>query len=264
VLATDELTGPELIGELRRHLEDEGRMAEVVVIAPAFEKTPFHHALGDVDAASIEARRRLETSIDELRRAGFSALGEIGDSDPLVAAEDGLRLFPADEVLIVAHAEDQARWFEDSLFERARESLYPPLHMVTVRRDDDGGEPRLAGVEEAGPGRKLPADADRELTLSPNLPRFSRGDLLGIGLAVVGTIVAIVLAATGPGSDSAAGAAQILIAMSLALINMAHVVGLTLLESVRYRGGWQRFFRNLSLTATPLAIAANLLLTLFG
>jgi hypothetical protein len=52
--------------------------------------------------------------------------------------------------------------------------------------------------------------------------------------------------------------------MSLALINMAHVVGLTLLESVRYRGGWQRFFRNLSLTATPLAIAANLLLTLFG
>jgi hypothetical protein len=158
VLATDELTGPELIGELRRHLEDEGRMAEVVVIAPAFEKTHFHHALGDVDAASIEARRRLETSIDELRRAGFSALGEIGDSDPLVAAEDGLRQFPADEVLIVAHAEDQARWFEKDLFERARESLYPPLHMVAVRRDEDGGEPHLAGVEESGPGRKPPDD----------------------------------------------------------------------------------------------------------
>jgi len=264
VLATEELTGPELIGELRGHLEDELGAVEVLVIAPAVEQTAFHHALGDVDAATAEAGRRLEASIDELRRAGIPALGEVGDSDPLIAAEDGLRQFSADEVLIVAHAEDQARWFEEGLFERARESLYPPLRMVAVRREGDDGQPHLAGVEESGPGRKRPSSADHDVTLSANLPRFNRGDLVGAIVAVVGTIVAIVLAATGPGADSAGGAAQILIAMAVALINMAHVVGLTLLESVHYRGGWQRFFRNLSIVATPLAVIANASISLLG
>jgi hypothetical protein len=106
------------------------------------------------------------------------------------------------------------------------------------------------------------AGAEQELSLSPNLPPIARGDLASILIAIVGTIVVIVLAAAGPGAESAGGAAQILIAMGVALVNMAHVVGLTLLESVHARGGLQRFFRNLSMTATPLAIVANGLITL--
>ena len=123
--------------------------------------------------------------------------------------------------------------------------------------------PHVAGVEESGPGRRPPPDAKRELRLSPNLPRFNRGDLVGILIAIVGTIATAVLAATGPPSDSAGGAAQILIAIALALINMAHVVGLLLFESVHYRGGFQRFFRDLSMTATPLAIVVVGAITLF-
>lgn len=260
VIVTDELSGGDVIDDLRRHLRG-AEPSDVMVIAPAVEKTAFRHALGDIDSATTEAKRRLEVSLAELRGAGISAMGEVGDSDPLTAAKDALRQYPAEEVLIVAHAEDQARWFEDGLFERAQETLYPPLRMVAVRREDDG-EPHLAGVEEAGPGRK--PSAERELSLSLNLPRFTRGDLAGVLVAIVGTIVAIVLAATGPSSESAGGAAQILIAMGVALINMAHVVGLLLLESVDYHGGWQRFFRNLSLTATPLAIFVNALISILG
>ncbi len=262
IVATDELAGPELIGELRSHI---GTLdaTEVMVISPAVEKTAFRHALGDVDTASMEAGRRLEISLDELGRAGIPALGEVGDSDPLIAAEDALRQFVADEVLIVAHADDQARWFEDGLFERAQTELQPAVRMVTLRHEGDE-PPHLAGVAESGAGRGPEPGAEHELELSPNLPQLTRGGLAGILVAIVGTIVAIVLAATGPGSDSAGGAAQILIAMAVALINMAHVVGLILLESVHYRGGWQRFFRNLSLIATPLAIAANALITLLG
>jgi hypothetical protein len=261
VVITDSLTEPELIDELHSQLP-QGR-AKIMVVAPAVEKTPLHHALGDVDTASREARQRLDLSLRELRERGYSALGQVGDSDPIVAAEDVLRQYPADEVLIVAHSEDQARWFEDGLFERARQQLYPAVRLISVRHGD-AGDAHLTGVRRSGPGRKPPVDLDRDLKLSPNLPRFTRGDLTGILIAIVGTIVAIVLAATGPTSDSAAGAAQILIAMGVALINMAHVVGLTLLESVRYRGGWQRFLRNLSLVATPPAVLANLALTLFA
>jgi len=235
----------------------------VMVIAPAVERTALRHALGDVDAAAREARDRLEISLAELRAAGISAMGEVGDSDPLIAAKDALRQYPADEVLIVAHAGDQARWFEDGLFERAQEELYPPLHLIAIRREAGDGMPRLADVKGVGAGRKRPAGAERELRLSPNLPRLTRGDLAGVLVAIVGTIVAIVLAGTGPGADSAGGAAQILIAMAVALINMAHVVGLTLLESVGSRGGWQRFFRNLSMVGTPLAVLANALITIF-
>lgn len=261
LIAIEELRGSGLIEELRNELRN-ARAEKVLVIAPAVERSPLHHALGDVDTAKREAEKRLQVSLDELRRAGMSALGEVGDSDPLIAAKDALRQFGADEVLIVAHAEDQALWFEDGLFERARMELYPTVRLVTLRREEDDPEPHLAGIEESGPGRDRPADAERELSLSPNLPRVTPGALAGIPIAVLGTIVVIVLAATGPGSDSAGGAAQILIAMGVALINMAHVVGLVLLESVHYRGGWQRFFRNLSMVATPAAIVVNALISL--
>lgn len=264
VLATDEIAGSELIDEFRHHLRGDRAGANVLVIVPAAERTPFRHALGDVDGAALEAKKRLRTSIDGLRRAGISALGEIGDSDPLIAAEDALLRYPADEVLIVAHAEDQARWFEDGLFERAKESLDPPLRMVTVRREERNGVPHLAGIEEAGPGREPAREDEHDVEISSNLPAFSRGGLAGMVVAVIGTIVVIVLAAVGPGPDSPGGAAQILIAMAVALINMAHVVGLTLLESVHYRGGWQRFFRILSLTVTPVAIVVNGLISLIG
>ncbi len=103
-----------------------------------------------------------------------------------------------------------------------------------------------------------------EVRLSPNLPPFTRGDLAAVLIAIVGTMVAIVLAATGPGVQSAAGAAQILIAIGVSLINMAHVVGLLLFESVDYHGAAQSFFRTLSLVATPAAIVANLLLSVLG
>lgn len=152
VLLTGELTEPDLIEELRTRLL--GRDSKVVVVAPAVEKTAFHHALGDVDAASREARQRLDGSLSELKRHGIAAMGRVGDSDPVVAAEDALREYPADEVLIVGHSEDQARWFEDGLFERAREALYPAVRMVTVRREEGGSPAYITEVKESGPGRR--------------------------------------------------------------------------------------------------------------
>lgn len=262
VVAMDEVAGPELISELRKRLP-EGEPAEVMVITPAVERTAFRHALGDVDAATREAKQRLRASLEQLEKGGIHALGEVGDSDPVVAAQDALREFLADEVLLVTHAESETRWFENGLFERAREELRPAVGMIAISHDEGGAPPHVTEVEESGPGRRPAPSTKHELRLSPNLPRFNRGDLAGILIAIVGTIVAIILAATGPPSDSAGGAAQILIAIAVALINMAHVVGLLLFESVHYRGGFQRFFRNLSLTATPLAIVVIGAITLF-
>ena len=62
------------------------------------------------------------------------------------------------------------------------------------------------------------------------------------------------------GEVTGRAAAAILIAIGIALVNMAHVVGLTLMESVRYRGGFAKLFRYLSLIGTPLAVVVNFVL----
>jgi hypothetical protein len=112
-------------------------------------------------------------------------------------------------------------------------------------------------VGEAPPGDRGPD----EVRISANLPPFSRRDLAGIVVAVVGTVVLAILAASPPGgTDTFAGAARILIAIGFALINLAHVVGLVLFNSQRYRGAGESLFSNLSLVGTPLGIVVSVLL----
>lgn len=261
-IVTDALEGPEPIAEIRRRAEAGG--VKVFLVAPAVEPSAFRHTLGDVDEPAREAAGRLEASLAALRRSGVEAAGAIGDPDPVLAAEDALREEPADEILIFEHETAQARWFENGLFERAQEQLEPPLRMVVVHDDSDGGH--VIAVEEAGTGTNDPDES--EVVISENLPHFSRGDFVGMVIGVVGTIATIVLAAaaaaSGSGPEVGWKAVAIGIAMATALVNMAHVVGLTLFESVHYRGGWERFFRTLALVGTPLAVLVNLLILLFA
>jgi hypothetical protein len=259
-IVTDTVQGSESIEALTGH-EDADRV-EVRLVLPAVEESQFRHALGDVDEPVREAGERLEVSLDELRRSGIAATGTVGDSDPVLAAKDALREEPADEVVIFERAPEQARWFEDGLFERAQEEIGSPLRMVLVSPGDNGGS-HIVAVEPEEQERVEP-DAGAELQISENLPDLSRGDFAGMVIGVVGTIVAIVLAAAGPGPETAAGAASILVAMAISLINMAHVVGLVLFESVNHRRGAAAFFRTLALVGTPLAVVVNLAILLLG
>lgn len=259
-IATDPIRSPEAIEQIRSRA---GEGAAVRLVAPAVEPTVFRHTLGDVDEATRRAGQVVESSVDALRRAGLQASGAVGDPDPVLAAEDALREEPADQIVIFEHEADQARWFEDGLFERAREHLDPPLSLVLLHDDADGAH--VVGVEDAAAGTADPQQ--RELQLGGNLPNFSRGDLAGMVIGVVGTIVVVVLAAaaaaSGSGPEAGWKAVAIGVAIATALVNMAHVVGLTLFESVRYRGGFERFFRTLALLGTPLAILVNTLILLF-
>ena len=259
-IVTDALDGPEPIDELRR------TGAEVRVVVPAIETSSFRHTLGDVDEPTREAEVRLHAALDSLSRNGVKASGEIGDPDPVQAAQDALLEAPADEVVIFERESQQARWFENGLFERARESLEPPLRMVVVHSGDPDGE-HVVAVEEAGAGTDDSGEHEMSIPISHNMPQVPRADLIGIVIAIVGTIAVIVLAAAGAdGSDSETGwhAVAIGVAIATALINMAHAVGLTLFESVRYHGGFAKMFRTLSLVGTPTAILVNLAILLFA
>jgi len=259
-IVTEDLEGPEPIEQIRRYVDGDG--VELRVVVPAIEATPFRHTLGDVDEPRHDAEQRLERCLRALERSGIVASGEVGDPDPVQSAQDALLKAPADEVLIFEHEQAQARWFENGLLERAQEGIEPPLHMVVLHSDPDGSE-HVVGVEDSPAGTINP-DEGKEIG-SSYLPGLSRGDFAGMVTGIVGTIVAAVLAAAAAvGAGSVAGwrAAAVLIAIGIALINLAHVVGLTLMESVRYRGGFARFFRTLALVGTPVAVLVNLLILL--
>ncbi len=85
-------------------------------------------------------------------------------------------------------------------------------------------------------------------------------------LGVVGTIAAIILAAVALSGGTATGwrAVAIGLAIAIALVNMCNVVGTLLMESVRYRGGFAKLFRDVAVIGTPLVVLINLAIVVFA
>jgi hypothetical protein len=260
-VVTGDPLGPESLREIGPGGgADQGDEVDLRVVVPAVEANAFRHTLGDIDEPRQEAEERLGRVLEELRAKGIEATGEVGDPDPIQAAQDALLKAPADEIVIFEHEGAQARWFEEGLLEKAEAGLEPPLRMVVLHSDRDGEE-HVIDVETSGPGTRDPAEG-HEIG-GDYLPGLSRADFAGMVAGIFGTIVAVVLAAAvAIDNDGTSGraAVAILIAIGIALVNVAHVVGLTLMESVRYRGGFAKFFRSLSLIGTPLAVAIILVL----
>ena len=261
VLAGEALAGPELRTQIAERVKE--RPARVHIVSPALTSTALKHTMGDVDEAVAAAKQRLDASLEEVRKTGAEVTGAVGESDPTLAIEDALQTFPADEILIATHPQDESRWLEDDAFERARERFEPPITHVVVERDRSGTG-HVADVERAPRGVE---GRSREVTGAlRNLPPLSGRDLGGIFVAIVGTIVLVVLAAICPGELEEGGGSdtpcvfRAVIAGTLGLINIAHVVGLVLFQSVRYQGGFERFFALTSLWGTPAAIIASILI----
>ncbi|HEX6456848.1 MAG TPA: hypothetical protein VF009_10070 [Solirubrobacterales bacterium] len=262
-VVTDELHGTEPIEQLHPGADGDG--VEVRVVVPAVEGNVLEHTLGDVDEPRKQAEERLAQVMEHLRGGKLPASGEVGDPDPVRAAQDALLKAPADEVVFFEHCESQAQWYENGLLERAEEEIELPLRMVFVEHAD--GQPdHVVKVEGKGSGTINPL-AGREFSGGAYVPGMTRMDFFGMVAGIVGTIVVAVLAAA-VAADSATetgwAAVAILIAIGIALANLAHVVGLTLFEAVRYRGGFATFFRTLALVGTPLAIAINAAILVFS
>src|SRR5947199_8900952 len=79
------------------------------VVVPAVEASAFRHTLGDVDEPRREAEARLGRVLEELRANGLEAAGEVGDPDPIQAAQDALLIAPAEDIGICEPAAALAR-----------------------------------------------------------------------------------------------------------------------------------------------------------
>lgn len=130
VVANETVGGEALLDEIRDRCRH--RDCEILVVTPAVGVSRAEHWASDVDEAMELARQRMELSLIELDRQSLKARGEIGDSDPNVAIEDALRVFPADEIVISTHPPHRSRWLEHGVVERARGEIDLPITHVVV------------------------------------------------------------------------------------------------------------------------------------
>jgi GABA permease len=130
VVANETVGGEALLEEIRGRCRN--RDCEILVVTPALAVSRAEHWASDVDEAIELARQRMELSLIAIGELGLRARGEIGDSDPNVAIEDALRVFPADEIVISTHPPQRSRWLERGVVERARKEIDLPITHVVV------------------------------------------------------------------------------------------------------------------------------------
>jgi hypothetical protein len=263
VVVNEQVSGEELTRSLVNHLGQ--GVEEIFVVAPALPESGIDLIMGAVDEAIPPAKERLEKTLEQLNAAGLSARGEVGDSDPIQAISDEIVKFEPEQIIVVAHEEGDRPLAEKGLLERAERDFDLPVLELVVNRDP---EPEVLNVKST----KARAGRGQGWRPSYNLPPLSKRDIAGIVVAVVGTILLGILAAKGVSNSHSNGndheenrlgvevAAMLLIALAMALINLAHVVGLFLFQSVRYEGIFSRFFARLSLFGTPIAVVVSLVL----
>jgi hypothetical protein len=131
VVASETLAGD----HLRRELEAAGGAgAEFDVLVP-ISSTRSHYLTSNIDRASEEARARLDASLLWAHENGFSAKGEVGDADPLVAIEDELRDFGPDEVIVVMHEREHTSWLAKRMLSHLARELGVPVREIVLTED---------------------------------------------------------------------------------------------------------------------------------
>jgi hypothetical protein len=104
--------------------------AEVLVVAPALT-SKVRFLTSDSDDAIARAEAVQEESVERLDEEGVDAAGDTGESDPLLALQDALTTYPADEIVLFTHRAGGRNWLEEGVVEEAERRFDAPVtHLV--------------------------------------------------------------------------------------------------------------------------------------
>jgi len=123
-------------GEALRKAVDGERAAgaEVLVVAPALNsRTRFW--ISDPDPAIERAEEVQEETVERMDEEGIDAAGDTGESDPLLAIEDALATFPADEIVLFTHTSGARNWLEEGLVDEVRERFAGTVQHLVVEAE---------------------------------------------------------------------------------------------------------------------------------
>jgi len=105
------------------------------VICPANEP-PFGFVIYD-DSSRSAAQIRLALTLEYLRKLDIQGSGEIGDADAYLAAQDAVRFYEPDEIIISTNPYPRSGFFRRDLVERiATWSGLPVTHVVIDLNDE--------------------------------------------------------------------------------------------------------------------------------
>jgi hypothetical protein len=128
VIADESCVDPGFPAQIAGHAG--GRTVDVLVVVPAIGSW-LSRWTGD-ESSHVDARRHLDDTVTALARAGISARGETGADDPLQAADDGLRGFPAHEIVFVTKPGTNTDWVERGVIETARTRYSVPVEHIEL------------------------------------------------------------------------------------------------------------------------------------
>ena len=110
---------------------DAAEDAEVMVVAPALNsKSRFF--LADPDPAIERAEAVKEETVERLTEEGIDAAGGTGEEDPLLALQDALATYEADEIVLFTHAGGKQNWLEEGVVEEAKQRFSAPVRHLVI------------------------------------------------------------------------------------------------------------------------------------
>jgi GABA permease len=127
IVANHTATSSALIAELQ--IRAKRGPVDLHLVVPALN-SHLRHWLSDTDGAVLAARRRAEHAATVLKFHGLPTTVEVGDSVPLLAIEDALAQFDADEIVISTLPPNRSHWLEHNLVELARTRFDVPVRHV--------------------------------------------------------------------------------------------------------------------------------------
>ena len=128
VIADESCVDPGFPAQLASHAA--GRTVEALVVAPAIGSR-LARWTGD-ESQFVDARKHLDDTVAALAAAGITATGETGADDPLQAADDGLREFPAHEIVFVTKPGTGTDWVERGVIDTARQRYAVPVTHIAL------------------------------------------------------------------------------------------------------------------------------------
>jgi GABA permease len=111
--------------------EETAENAEVLVIAPALN-SKMRFWTGDADEAIGRADEIQEESVERLAEEGVDAAGDTGESDPLLAIQDSLATYEADEIVLFTHSQAESNWLEEGIVDQAKERFEVPVRHLVI------------------------------------------------------------------------------------------------------------------------------------
>ena len=116
---------------LRSAIGDGADDAEVLVIAPALN-SKTRYILADPDPAIDRAEAVQQETVERLGEEGIDAAGDTGEEDPLLALQDALATYDADEIVLFTHAGGEQNWQEEGVVEEAEGRFKAPVRHIVI------------------------------------------------------------------------------------------------------------------------------------